>query len=625
MPKSKIVKLEVDVKIGILHTIANAIYSTTAGKVREAVANALDNEATFVIIILDQSSKSLCIFDNGNGITDDRYQLIFKSIGYGLLHNHPDVKLSYFGLGLMSIFQLGKKVRVFTRPKGQNEISMLDVDTQTIFDIKNKEKSLSSLEDSITLSKSDVQMHKSASTPLLINELARRRFNTNTMNFTHIIISGLNSYDIELISGNVFLTELRQLLPLSIEKDEPFLQRITGKKGESIKQLLNEESYCKTVDVFFGIQEEGRELEQLYKYFPNFRSDIQFPDDNVIYGYSEDNNFAYYVLHSIAQDLHRDKTDERENGFWIRNQNFLVKSSDFLEKGAGRPTRIIDQPLRGWIFGEIFHKDMNSFLAVSRSDFLFDKDEFKEFRNDFSEIVNPLNKKLRSIWGKKKKIEVEIIEPFSNLTQPLGAMDKAETKLRDLINKNLGEEETLNKIMERLDQARNIEIEDENARVDVLLSNLQSPIKLIEDEEAVVTIDPAIKAKDYSVTWDAKSNKTIVAISPELFNPKRFVFLGQEFEIFFVVKKESDFGISMDTKNRKIYINPFNESLAHYSISILDVYIALYVAKSLSDDMDQLVKNTLALLGVTSDLTEEYISPLGDELRRTARLNQVVR
>jgi len=50
--------IHVDFKINILHTIADAIYATAAGKVREAVANSRDNGASWVVIVLDQT-KSL--------------------------------------------------------------------------------------------------------------------------------------------------------------------------------------------------------------------------------------------------------------------------------------------------------------------------------------------------------------------------------------------------------------------------------------------------------------------------------------------------------------------------------------------------------------------------------------
>ena len=68
-PKIPTEELPVDVKVAILHTIADAIYATPTGKIREAVANARDNNATWIIILVDQTRKSICLFDNGPGIT----------------------------------------------------------------------------------------------------------------------------------------------------------------------------------------------------------------------------------------------------------------------------------------------------------------------------------------------------------------------------------------------------------------------------------------------------------------------------------------------------------------------------------------------------------------------------
>jgi HSP90 family molecular chaperone len=73
----------VDFKINILHTIADAIYATPAGKIREAVANSRDQSATWVAIALDQTNRRLSIFDNGSGITRKRFGEIFDNIGYG--------------------------------------------------------------------------------------------------------------------------------------------------------------------------------------------------------------------------------------------------------------------------------------------------------------------------------------------------------------------------------------------------------------------------------------------------------------------------------------------------------------------------------------------------------------
>ncbi len=89
-------KVDVNVKVGILHTIADAIYGTAAGKIREAVANSRDNSASWVVINVDRTTRTMSIFDNGSGITKERFQEIFESIGYALPLPGPEKKISYF-------------------------------------------------------------------------------------------------------------------------------------------------------------------------------------------------------------------------------------------------------------------------------------------------------------------------------------------------------------------------------------------------------------------------------------------------------------------------------------------------------------------------------------------------
>jgi len=612
-------ELNVDVKVGILHTIADAIYATPAGKIREAVANARDKDATWIIILVDQTRKSVCLFDNGPGITRKRFQEIFESIGYGMLKHDPEKKLSYFGLGLMSIFQLGNKVKIFTRPQGEKEIHLLEVDTQAIFNKKNEDKSISSLKKSIFLKETDEPTRRACTPPLLNDVITKPPFKVLS-SFTEIVIEDVKSEDLDIIYKDEFVEELRKVLPLRIQEDEPFLKRITGKKIKEIRNILENNEFCKTIDVFFGIQEEDK-IEQLWKYFPGFRSDLTFPDDNVYVGIGQE--FAYYIIHSVAVDLHRSQDVEKESGFWIRNQNFLVKSADFLERpGPGRRIKTIDLPLRAWIFGEIFHKDMNAFLTVSRNEYLFEKDEFTNFRDKLINIVSPLNQELRNIWEKRKNIVEGLVEPFSKLTEPEGAIKRTESRLRDIVRKDLGEQDFKKQMFERLRQSRNKRIENEDSRVDLILSQNKDPITLGEDKNAVVKIDPALKGKiqDYQITWDAEKKKVITSISPDLFEPKDAVFLGETFRVVFVVQKEEDPGVSIDVDSRIIYINPFNQEMLQYSVSIFDVYIALLIANALSRNKDELVKNVLALLGASSPVTTRYITPLGDDLRRTIEL-----
>jgi len=176
----------------------------------------------------------------------------------------------------------------------------------------------------MSLAKTDDTAHESASSPLLTDTLAQSPFRDDLDGFTHIVIQDLSPDDFPKITDAGFVDELRKLLPLKPDKDEPFLRRFTGRKAGQVKAMMVAPEYCRTIDAYWGLQEDGT-LRQLWKYFPAFRSDITFPDDNVHIGYSADRTFAYYIVHSVAVDVHRSKDAERENGFWVRNQNFLVK------------------------------------------------------------------------------------------------------------------------------------------------------------------------------------------------------------------------------------------------------------------------------------------------------------
>ncbi|MCK4785828.1 MAG: ATP-binding protein [Desulfobacteraceae bacterium] len=622
-PKNKQPMIQVDVKVRILHTIADAIYSTPAGKLREAVANARDNDATWVIIVVDQATRSISICDNGCGITDKRFSEIFEAIGYGLLRDAPEKKLSYFGLGLMSIFQLGKKVEIFTRAKGTSKILKLEVDTDAIFSEENEKKSISELGWYIQRTKSNEVNRRAASVSLLNESLGGEQFKNSWESFTEIIIRDITTEDFEVICDDDFVDDLRKWLPLAPERDEPFLKRLTGKKGKEIRKILEDKEFCKTVDVFFGMQEDAM-VDQLWKYFPMLRSDLTFPDDNVYVGSGKDGDFAYYLVHSVAVDLQKGiEGDERETGFWVRNQNFLVKSADFLERtGPGRKIKPVHAPLKPWLFGEIFHKDMNQFLTVSRNEFLFDKELFKKFQNEIVQIVSPLNKELRQIYDNRKKIVDGLVEPFSKFAAKDGTIAKTDQKLREMVQSDLDENKAREKIITHLKKIRKKEIENKQTRIDEILKRNKKSITLGEDKDAFVKIDPALKGKgqDFDVTWDAQNCRVIVSISPDLFEPKQVLFLGQTFTICFVAEKEKAPGASIDVDGKFIYINPFNEDLTRYSISIFDVYIALQIAKAISPTKDELVKNTLMLLGDSSPITKKYITPLGDDLRRTAKL-----
>ena len=276
--------VHVDVKVGILHTIADAIYSTTAGKVREAVANARDNDATWIVIMVDRTTRTLTIYDNGCGITQARIKEVFDSIGYGLLQDVSETKLSYFGIGLMSIFQLGESVHLFTRPVSEGRTNLVQVNAKAIFDRAKRKESISYLTQQIQLTEGDAAMRDALPAPVLDDFLAQEPFAGSHETFTEIVVEGVSDADLDTMCDPAFEDELRKLLPLRVDREEPFLKRFTGKaKPKDIREILNSQDYCQTIDVYFGVVGE-QEPRQLWKYFPRFRADLRFPDDNIYVG-----------------------------------------------------------------------------------------------------------------------------------------------------------------------------------------------------------------------------------------------------------------------------------------------------------------------------------------------------
>ncbi|MEO5359393.1 MAG: ATP-binding protein [Nitrospirota bacterium] len=113
--------LSVKMRMGILHTIAESIYSGLNGRIREAVANSIDNKASNFIIYLDRTTRTVSLFDDGNGISREKFNDIFNNLGLGLDRNKIDA-VSYFGLGLMSVIRLGNQASIITKPSKTDEM-----------------------------------------------------------------------------------------------------------------------------------------------------------------------------------------------------------------------------------------------------------------------------------------------------------------------------------------------------------------------------------------------------------------------------------------------------------------------------------------------------------------------
>jgi len=605
---------KINMRIGILNTIAKSIYSSPLLKIREAVANSRDNKATWFAAYFDRTTKTLSLFDNGTGITKKRFEEIFSSLGYGLLRGKGSF-LSYFGLGLMSIFQLGKKVKVFSRPLGEEKILLLEVDSEKIFDVRNESKTLDFLHDCISLKESNLTERVSES-PIEI-EYIEKMGGEFPKSFTEIVIENVREEVVKLIDSDNFEFDLRMHLPLRPNKDEPFLTCIKDEKIKDwIINTLESEDYCKTIDVFWGIKAE-KQLKRIYKYFPDFKQNLKFENTNIFFGESKNKEFAYYIVFT-TEDLENIEKENSETGFWVRNMNFLVKPADFFRPPNSKKV-IIHDPLKNWIFGEIFHKDMNDFLVVTRNDYVWGNDKFTDFYTEVEEIVSGLNSRLRKTWKYGKQIVDAIITPIRQIDQTSGPFAKAKSTLARVGIASDGE--NTSKIFQKLKNIRKLDLENEEGRIDKLILKNKNKIILADDDNSLVVIDPTVKKEDgFIKTVDPDGLRVSVSISPDLFAPKKVIFLDKSFELFFISGKENEPGFSMDVDNSKIFVNLFNHDIMKYSISFIDVYIAVELAYVMSSSKLEMKYYTLKLLGANYPDSSIYLTPLSDDLQRKKRI-----
>jgi len=612
----QIAPMNVQMRVGILKTIARSIYSDPKVKIREAVANSMDNGATWFVMFADKPSRTVSLMDNGAGITDGRFNEIFKYIGYGM-QKKDRYSNSYFGLGLMSILELGKRATIITRSKGEEEVIKLDVDSEKIFSKEMEDKPISEIGNLLAKRPLDLSVRESVS--ILGEESIRKVFGDFPTHFTEIILSDIDERVFEEIISAEFEIELRKILPLRVQKNEPFFQSIKDPTAlKWILEKLSNRDYCPTIDVYLGISEETKELGQIWKYYPDFRRDLEIGKADIFYGAKE--KFAFYYLYS-TDDLEERAKGNKETGLWVRNKNFLVKEADYFERPGSRGT-IIHQPLRNWLFGEIFHQGMTDFLVVTRNEYNWDSAEFSQFYEEVYGLLYDLNRRLRKAWQYSKEVTESIVNPFLEMNEDRNPFSRCHDTLLEM--GLLDSEEKAKEIFEKLKERRSPELENDNKRIDILIEKGEKEIALADDENVKVVIDPKVgPLQEYIKQREIKTDRVVVRISPTVFYPKEVLFLGKQFTVYYVAGEEELPGISIDSEKHKIFVNPFNQEVMKYSVSFVEVCLATEIAYIYSRTKDEMRGFILKLLG--AKLVKEYQNPrkylfsLKDELQRRQR------
>ncbi len=608
--------LKVHMKMGILQTIAKSIYSGAQGKIREAVANSIDNKASNFIIYLDRTTRTISLFDDGNGISGKKFIEIFNNLGLGLYKHEADA-VSYFGLGLMSVIRLGNLATIITRSSETSEMLKLKIQVSKIFDEKNEAEDISFIEQCITPpSKCDGAMRNTGSP--LSDSIIKGTLGVMPNSFTELIIEDVPQAEFDLLSNSDFREEISKILPLGIQDKEIFLENISDStKRKWIKNLFKDTKYCPTIAVHLGVKEE-RDVVPLSKYFPTFKRDLSFEEPNISCGTSEDKKFKYFFLFT-TEGLEESNKENAETGFWVRSRNFLVKPADFFQQPGSRK-KYIHEPLKNWIYGEIYHENMKSFLNVSRTDYVWDSAEFIEFRDSAVNLVQDLNRQLRNVWKYSRMIETSIITPFLEISTNSGPFYRATSTISDMGIDCDGEH--AGKLLVELGKKRNKELEQCEAIEKLINQTGSEQIVLADDKNIRLIIDKKLddgRTFHKSIEFINNEARALINISPELFKQRDVVFLSKTFKVIFVAGTQSNHGISIDPSSGNIYVNPFNHELMKYSVSFIDIYIAVELAHLMANTKDEMKDYLLKLLGRNYINSEEFMSPLSDDLQRKKR------
>lgn len=586
--------IQTEAKFGILTTITNAIYATPKLKLKEAVTNAKDNNATKMLISYNSNTNTLTLLDDGDGLNIESLQKIFSSIGYSEYKQNEN-KYSHFGLGLFSVFSLGSMVEIYSVQQGSGVVCTFN--SAEVFSQDNEDKPLSLVANHIKVFNSDEYLFISD-----LQDKSKELITNSSISYTEIKIIGINSVSKSYFQNIALLKkEMSMVLPVRPMDNEPFFENIIDEdQREEIKKIsgvYGNSPYVSFVDIFYEIVRSNNSVEsneldtdysfnsdifQIYKYYPNF-TDLFFNKGNITIKESENDNWAGYIVY-IPEDLHNYISKENKDtihGLWLRNRGTLVEKNAFLEC---EDYKSIDNPVKRWIFGEIFHKHMENFLYVTRDSVIEENASYKKFcASVHSSLFKDINDPLRAIYDTVKSVKTSIIEPLISInTSKSNILNSIQSKLESInidinnIDPILDEIYTNNQVLER----------DVLNYVDNLLDVLEEDMPFLQSKTKQYIVLMSIsrnkqifRHNEYIKTDYEKDSKTInIKIDADIFRKKDNVqFLGDKYSVNFVMG-ESNKSFAINKRDKKIFINILNEFIAEYSLTILDVMIAFEIA-----------------------------------------------
>jgi|ERR1035437_570038 hypothetical protein len=218
----------------ILRHISRGIYRTPAGALKELISNAHDAGALNVTINSGfPLFEKIVITDDGKGMTLEKYNDIIKHIGLsdktagdsfkmeGKANIHTRKTIGHYGIGLLAIGQLCKKVRITSKTKGSVDgfEALIDFDQFEVEKIDGIERSVIKDEEKIERKDKENKSKKEEQIQIGVCELKKIKYDEKMKD--------------------------KQFTKIELEQTRDFVQKkLSGQMLDGYVGLTKEKKYC---------------------------------------------------------------------------------------------------------------------------------------------------------------------------------------------------------------------------------------------------------------------------------------------------------------------------------------------------------------------------------------------
>ena len=276
-----------------------------------------------------------------------------------------------------------------------------------------------------------------------------------------------------------------------------------------------------------------------------------------------------YILHQYNELMDDKKAVMDYTGLSLRNRNVLVQKNCYFEYGK---RTFLHKPLKKWIYGEVFHNDMEKFLVVTRDELLFENGDCINFIEEVGKKLKDLNEPLRRVYTHSRQIEKSLVKPLQDFS-----LKDVENKLRvmkDVTKDNIYD------ILENISNNNKELKQDTDKYLDNILSRSDDDIQFIKERNLSIKLSKKIKEDMNSRLIKGIDGSDIVEIrvNSELFIKKELIeFFGDKYKITFTIN-DANKTFYVDKENKCIFLNMANEVLVNYNLTIVDILFAFEIS-----------------------------------------------